>query len=134
MSHKPAPHTTPVDTDPTRSEIAHHDHDHGAAHGTVKSYLTGFVLSVVLTAIPFALTMLHMLPVGSLVPVLIGVGVVQILVHLYFFLHMNASSSQVWNNSAFVFALIVVGILVVGSLWVMYHLNSNMMPGMMPSD
>ncbi len=46
---------------------------------------------------------------------------------------MNGSSSQGWNLTAFVFTLIVVAILVVGSLWVMYHLNANMMPGVMPS-
>jgi cytochrome o ubiquinol oxidase operon protein cyoD len=36
--------------------------------------------------------------------------------------------------AAFVFTIIIVAILVVGSLWVMYHMNANMMPGMMPSD
>jgi cytochrome o ubiquinol oxidase operon protein cyoD len=98
----------------------------------VGSYLFGFVLSVVLTAIPFAMVMMHLLPVATLVPVILGVGVVQIVIHLVYFLHMNTSSSQGWNNAAFVFTLIIVGILVVGSIWVMYHLNSNMMPGMMP--
>ena len=123
---KPTGHVAkPVDID------AHHAHDdHG--HGTVGSYLFGFVLSVVLTAIPFATVMMHMLPVATLVPVIIGIGVVQIVVHLIYFLHMNTSSGQLWNNAAFVFTLIIVGILVVGSIWVMYHLNSNMMPGMMP--
>ncbi len=125
------PHTHPVAIDQTHAEAAHHG-DHG--HGSAKSYLIGFVAAAVLTAIPFALTMLHILPAATLVPVIVGIGVVQILVHLVFFLHMNTSSSQVWNNAAFVFAVLIVGILIVGSLWVMYHLNVNMMPGMMPSD
>ncbi len=126
--HHPASHgtTTPVDA------VDGHDSHGGASHGTVKSYITGFLLSVILTAIPFALTMAHMMSVATLIPVLVGVGVVQILVHLYYFLHMNTSSSQVWNNAAFVFTVIVVGILVIGSLWVMFHLNSNMMAGGMP--
>ena len=129
------PHTKPVDSDQSPAEVAHHDAHHDTAgHGTTKSYLIGFVLSVILTAIPFGLTMAHALPAHSLVPILVAVGVVQILVHLYFFLHMNTSSSQVWNNAAFVFTVIIVGILVIGSLWVMYHLNANMMPGMMPTD
>ncbi|ESQ84905.1 hypothetical protein AEAC466_07555 [Asticcacaulis sp. AC466] len=127
------PHTKPVDIDQSKSELAHHEHhDDGAGHGTVKSYLIGFILSVILTGIPFALTMMHILPSSSLVPVILVLGIVQILVHLYFFLHMNASSSQVWNNAAFVFTLIIVGILVIGSIWVMFHLNHNMMPGMAP--
>ncbi len=129
---KPTGHVTkPVNVNSTHSDAAHHDH-HEGGHGTVQSYLIGFVLSVVLTAVPFAMVMMHMLPVITLVPVIIGIGVIQILVHLFFFLHMNTSSGQVWNNAAFVFTLIIVGILIVGSIWVMYHLNHNMMPGMMP--
>ncbi len=130
-----APHTKPVDIDQSLSEAAHHDAHHDTAgHGTVKSYVIGFILSVILTAIPFGLTMAHMLPASSLIPVVVAIGVVQILVHLYFFLHMNTSSSQMWNNAAFIFTVLIVGILVVGSLWVMYHLNTNMMPGMMPVE
>lgn len=106
----------------------------GAGHATVKSYLTGFVLSVLLTAVPFALVMMHAASATILIPTVIGIGIVQIAVHLVCFLHMNRSSSQLWNNAAFAFAVIVVGILVVGSLWIMYHLNMNMMPGMTPVD
>lgn len=113
-----------------------HSHEHhgdsGAAHATVSSYIVGFVLSIILTAIPFGMVMAHAAPVSILVPVIFGLGVVQILVHLVCFLHMKRSSSQMWNNAAFVFAVIVVGILVAGSLWIMYHMNANMMPGMMP--
>ncbi|ESQ79479.1 cytochrome o ubiquinol oxidase subunit IV [Asticcacaulis benevestitus] len=128
-------HTKPVDIDQSHAEVAHNDAHHDTAgHGTVKSYLIGFILSVILTAIPFGLTMAHMLPASSLIPVVVAIGVVQILVHLYFFLHMNTSSSQMWNNAAFVFTVLIVGILIVGSLWVMYHLNTNMMPGMMPVE
>jgi cytochrome o ubiquinol oxidase operon protein cyoD len=124
--------TQPVDIDQTAAEAAHHHHEGG--HGTTGSYLTGFALSVVLTAVPFALVMMHLLAVSALIPVIIGIGVVQILVHLFFFLHMNTSSSQVWNNAAFVFTVIIVGILIAGSLWVMFHMNHNMMPGMMPVE
>lgn len=114
-------------------EHPHEGHnDGGAGHGSVKSYLIGFVLSVVLTAIPFGLIMGHVLPAATAIPVIMVLGLVQILVHLVFFLHMNASSAQIWNNAAFVFTLIIVGILIAGSLWIMYHLNMNMMPGMMP--
>jgi len=128
-------HTKPVDIDQTQAEMDDHHAQHdGAGHGTVTSYIIGFFLSVFLTAIPFALTMAHLLPASTLVPVIVAIGVVQILVHLYFFLHMNTSSSQVWNNAAFAFTVIIVGILIAGSLWVMYHLNANMMPGMMPVE
>lgn len=109
-------------------------HTDGAGHGGVGSYLVGFALSVVLTAIPFALVITHAAPAGVLVAAIMTAGIVQIAVHLVFFLHMKRGSDRLWNNAAFVFAVVVVGILIAGSLWIMYHLNSNMMPGMMPVD
>ncbi len=132
---KPTGHVTkPVDVDATQAEAAHaHGHD-GAGHGTVGSYLFGFAAAVVLTVIPFALVMTHALPIASLIPVILGLAVVQVVVHLVYFLHMNTSSSQGWNNAAFIFTVIIVGILIVGSIWVMYHLNTNMMPGMAPVE
>jgi cytochrome o ubiquinol oxidase operon protein cyoD len=111
-----------------------HGQADGAGHGSVRSYVIGFVLSVVLTALPFGLVMSGALPAATAVPICIGLGVVQMIVHLVYFLHMNASSSQSWNMAALVFTVVVVAILVVGSLWVMYHLNMNMMPGMMPTE
>jgi cytochrome o ubiquinol oxidase operon protein cyoD len=130
---KPTGHVAkPVDVDATHAEAAH-AHD-AAGHGTVGSYLTGFVAAVVLTVIPFGLVMMHALPVASLIPVILGLAVVQVVVHLIYFLHMNTSSSQGWNNAAFIFTVIIVGILITGSIWVMYHLNTNMMPGMMPVE
>ena len=106
-------------------------HGDGAGHGSVQSYLIGFGLSVFLTIIPFGLVMSGTVPSATVVPICIGFAVTQIGVHLVYFLHMNTSSSQAWNMAAFVFTIIVVAILVAGSLWVMYHLNINMMPGMM---
>ena len=112
-----------------------HEFDDGVhAAPTVKEYVIGFALSVILTAIPFALVMAHAAAPTVLIPAIIAVGVVQIGVHLKCFLHMKRGSSQLWNNAAFVFAAIIVGILIVGSLWIMYHLNMNMMPGMMPVE
>jgi cytochrome o ubiquinol oxidase subunit IV len=109
-------------------------HGRAAAHGSAKSYLTGFILSVILTAVPFSLVMSGALPAATAVPICIGLGATQMVVHLIYFLHMNAASSRSWNMAAFVFTLIIVLILVVGSLWVMYHLDTNMMPGMMPPE
>ncbi len=118
---------------------AHADHGHGgdghgADHGTLTSYLIGFGLSVVLTVVPFALIMTGALPAATAVPVCMAIGVVQIVVHLIYFLHLNSHSSRSWNMLAFIFTLIVVAIVVGGSLWIMYHLDTNMMPGMMPVE
>jgi cytochrome o ubiquinol oxidase operon protein cyoD len=106
----------------------------GESHGSLASYLTGFTLSVILTAGAFALVMTGALAGSSAIIAVAALAVVQILVHLFCFLHLNGASEQRWNVSAFVFTVVVVAILVGGTLWVMYNANINMMPqmGMMP--
>ena len=110
-----------------------HDHDHDdhveAAHGTMRDYVTGFVLSVILTAIPFWLVMNGVIAsAGMTAAVILGFAVVQIVVHMVYFLHMNARSEGGWNMLALIFTVVLVVIVLSGSLWVMYHLNANMMP------
>lgn len=109
----------------------HDDHEAHEAHGSFKGYMTGFVLSVILTAVPFWLVMESPLASPQLTAFLVvAFAAVQIVVHMIFFLHMNASSEEGWNFMAFVFTLIVVVITIAGTLWVMYHMNTNMMPQM----
>ncbi|WP_417829344.1 cytochrome o ubiquinol oxidase subunit IV [Thalassospira sp.] len=106
-------------------------HDGGAAHGTYKSYVIGFVLSVILTAVPFWLVMDGVLDSKVATALwVVGLGVVQIVVHMVYFLHMNTKSEGGWNMLALIFTIVIVAIAVAGSLWVMYHLNTNMMPQM----
>ena len=105
-----------------------HDHDE-AAHGTLKSYLIGFVLSAVLTAIPFWLVMRHVI-VDSRINTLVimAFGFVQIIVPMHSVLHMNTKSEGGWTFLALVFTVVMVVITLAGSIWVMYHMNGNMMP------
>lgn len=105
-------------------------HGDGASHGSVKSYSIGFILSVILTAIPFGVVMSGSFPTSTSVPICVAAAVVQIVVHLVYFLHMNRESSRSWNFVAFAFTVVVVAILIAGSMWIMYHLDQNMMPGM----
>lgn len=113
------------------THAGHHDvHDSGAAHGTLKSYMTGFVLSAVLTAIPFWLVMNGTIENKQVTGfVIMALAAIQIVVHMIYFLHMNTKSESGWIMMALVFTIIIVVITLSGSLWVMYHLNANMMPG-----
>lgn len=106
----------------------HDDHDAGQDHGGYRSYLTGFILSAVLTAAPFALVMTGALPAATTGALVVGFAVVQIVVQMIYFLHMNPRSEGGWNMLALLFTLIIVVIVISGSLWVMHHLNANMMP------
>jgi cytochrome o ubiquinol oxidase operon protein cyoD len=110
---------------------AHHAHSHGhdAGHGTLRSYMIGFVASIILTAIPFWLVMGGVFESKLLTAFFVmGLGAVQIVVHMIFFLHMNSRSEGGWTLMALIFTIVIVGITLAGSLWVMHHLNANMMP------
>ncbi|MGN6268757.1 MAG: cytochrome o ubiquinol oxidase subunit IV [Sphingomonas sp.] len=108
-------------------------HDHTEAHGTFKGYVTGFVLSVILTAVPFWLVMDHVFASpGWTVATILLLAAVQIFVHMIYFLHMNTRSEGGWSMMALIFTLVMVIITLAGSIWVMYHLRVNMMP-MTPS-
>jgi cytochrome o ubiquinol oxidase operon protein cyoD len=110
----------------------HEEHHLHADHGSFKSYVTGFLLSVILTAIPFWLVMGEVFESSGITAIVIlGFAAVQIVVHMVYFLHMNTESEGGWSMLALIFTLMLVVITLAGSIWVMYHLNHNMMPGMM---
>lgn len=105
-----------------------HDHNSaGAAHGNVKQYTIGFIISVLLTVIPFGMVMAGGFSRGLLVTVIAITAVAQILIQLVYFLHMNSSSEQRWNVIAFVYTILTIAILLVGSVWIMNYLHFNMM-------
>lgn len=107
-----------------------HDEDH-ADHGSLKSYAIGFVLSVILTAIPFLLVMGKGFDSSRVTAlVVLGFAAVQIVVHMIYFLHMNTRAEGGWSMLALLFTGVLLVIMLSGSIWVMYHLNTNMMPGM----
>ncbi|CAG69201.1 MULTISPECIES: cytochrome o ubiquinol oxidase subunit IV [Acinetobacter] len=105
-----------------------HDHNSaGASHGNFKQYTIGFILSVVLTIIPFGMVMAGGFGRGLLMTVIGITAVAQVLVQLVFFLHMNTSSEQRWNLIAFIYTVLCIAILLVGSVWIMNYLHFNMM-------
>jgi cytochrome o ubiquinol oxidase operon protein cyoD len=110
----------------------HGDHgDGGATHLTLRGYVTGFFAAVFLTAIPFWLVMGKTFDSGTTAAVILAFAAVQIVVHMIYFLHMDAKSEGGWNLLALLFTVMLVVIALSGSLWVMYHLNHNMMPASM---
>lgn len=110
-----------------------HDHEFLSTHeGSLKSYLTGFVLAAILTIIPFWLVLDHV--IGNrmgLILVILILAAVQILVHIFFFLHLSPRAEGGWNLLSLLFAAVLVIIVLGASIWSMYQENENMMPGMM---
>ena len=112
----------------------HADHGHGhdahAVHYSAKDYTIGFVLAVILTVIPFWLVMGNVLDPSMTRYVIMGFAGVQVVVHMIYFLHMNSKSEGGWNMMALILTIVLLGIILAGSIWVMHHMNVNMMPGM----
>ena len=108
-----------------------HDHHGGAARGSRRGYWIGFILSVLLTAPAFGLVMSGVITDPRVTAgIVMALAMVQIVVHMIYFLHMNTKSENGWTMLALIFTAIIVLIVIAGSLWVMYHMNLNMMPGM----
>jgi len=90
----------------------HHD-DHGDHHGDVgphsslRDYTIGFVLSVILTAIPFWLVMAKVIADRNTAVLVLGAfAVVQILVHMVYFLHMNGKVEGGWTMLSTIFTVV----------------------------
>ncbi|MDB6052026.1 MAG: cyoD 1 [Pseudomonas sp.] len=99
----------------------------GSSHGSSRSYQIGFILSLILTFIPFGLAMYPLLsrPV-TLWTVVIAAGV-QVVAHLAYFLHLNTSDEQRWNRVALFFSVIIILLMVGLSLWIMDSIHHNML-------
>ena len=109
----------------------------GESHASVKSYLVGFVLSVILTAIPFGLVMNqghHGFGAETVLAAILLLAVVQVFVHIVYFLHMDRSAEQRWNVLAFSFTILILVIVVAGSVWIMHNATSNMEHAMTPTS
>jgi cytochrome o ubiquinol oxidase operon protein cyoD len=106
-----------------------HKHD---AHGSLKTYVIGFALSLILTVLSFGCVMSGSVPPHLVVPGIVAFCIAQLLVQLAFFLHLSAAPGQRDNLSIGVFTLLIIAIVVVGSLWVMHNMNAYMMPSSLP--
>jgi cytochrome o ubiquinol oxidase subunit IV len=94
----------------------------------VLGYLIGFILSVLLTAASFGLLGTQLIWAPGIPVALAVLAVAQMGVHLVFFLHINSGPDHGNNILALAFGVLIVAIIISGSLWIMYHLNHNMMP------
>ncbi len=92
-----------------------------------RPYVTGFVFALVLTGIPFGLVVADLL---SRLTTLVGIAVlalVQVVVHLRYFLHLDLKATPRENLLALAFAAVLICIMIGGSLWIMLDLNARMM-------
>jgi cytochrome o ubiquinol oxidase operon protein cyoD len=104
------------------------DHSSEAhSHGSVKSYIIGFIWSVILTGIPFWMVMTEAFDKGPTYITIVLLAVVQIFVHLKYFLHLDFSEQGKLDTYSFIFAAVVIVMVVALSVWIIYASNAMMM-------
>ena len=98
-----------------------------------KTYITGFILSITLTLIAYFLVVDRLLSEMNLTNTVLLLALLQFLVQIYFFLHIGSEKGPRWNLAVLASTLSIIFIVIGGSLWIMHHLNYNMMPSEMDS-
>jgi cytochrome o ubiquinol oxidase subunit IV len=107
---------------------------HDASHVSLTSYLIGFGGSLVLTAFSFAAVMSGVIPPSMVLPTITVLAIVQLVVQLFFFMHLGTAPEQRSNTVIFVLTLLLIATIVAGSLWVIHNANVNMMPMQMSPE
>ena len=92
-----------------------------------KSYVVGYVLAIVLTAIPFGIVAFGLLSYQATFVVIAVLAVIQVVVHLGFFLHISLSRTPRENVLVLGFAAVLIFIMIGGTLWIMFDLYHRMM-------
>jgi len=108
-----------------------HDSGHDHAHGSLKRYMIGTILSLVLTLASFGVVMSHGVAPEAGLAAIVVLCVAQLVVQLVYFLHIGAARSQRANTGIFVCTAFLIAVIVGLSLWVMHNANVNMMPTQM---
>jgi cytochrome o ubiquinol oxidase subunit IV len=102
--------------------------EHPTLRSELRGYLIGLGLAALLTAASFWALDEHVIYGPGIVMALIVFGLAQVGVHLVFFLHLTTSPDNTNNALALAFGVLIVSLVFFGSIWVMYHMNHNMIP------
>ena len=94
----------------------------------IRGYLVGLVLATLLTCVSFYIARSTIVWQPSIPIALSVLALAQMGVHLVFFLHITSGPDSVNNVMALAFGLLIVILLVFGSLWIITHLDHNVMP------
>jgi len=116
--------------DPERLDAAPGDEglDRQEAPEGVRSYLIGLGLATLLTVVSFFIARTTLVWEPSIPVALAVLAIAQMGVHLVFFIHITTGPDNVNNVLALAFGVLIVLLVIAGSLWIMAHMNHNMMP------
>jgi cytochrome o ubiquinol oxidase operon protein cyoD len=113
-----------MDADSSPGDEAVQEHD---VQG-VQTYLIGLGLAALLTVMSFFIVGTTLVWAPSIPIALSVLAIAQMGVHLVFFLHITTGPDNVNNVMALAFGVLIVLLVIAGSLWIMAHMNHNMMP------
>lgn len=95
----------------------------------LRSYTIGYAFSIFLTFVAFGLTMKHVdsghyfISHEMIIPVILGLALIQLVIQLIFFLHVLKEDKPKWNLLFFIGTFGLVFLLVAASLVIMNNLN-----------
>jgi cytochrome o ubiquinol oxidase operon protein cyoD len=92
-----------------------------------KPLFLGFVFSIIFMLGAYRIIIHSHLKYHWLLFTVIGLGILQIIAQLVFFLHLGLETKPRWNIAMFIYTILLVLALVIGSLWIMQNLNYNLM-------
>jgi len=109
------------------SKTSHHLPDHPKGdHGTMHSYIIGFLLSLLFTAIPYYLVVSKSVTGTALLATILGIAVLQMAIQIFFFLHLGRGPKPLYNVVFFVSTVGIILVVVLGSIFIMDNLQYNM--------
>ena len=111
-----------------RADLAPGDEEEASIGSRLLGYVAGLGLAILLTATSFFVAGTDLVWQPSIPVAIIVLAIAQMGVHLVFFLHITTGADNTNNILALAFGLLIVFLVIGGSLWIMSHLNQNMMP------
>jgi len=119
-------------TEIERDHLEYEEDDRGGASdehsARVGTYLLGLALAILLTVASFWVAKTNLIYGPGIPMALATLAVAQMGIHLVFFLHLTTAPDNTNNILALAFGLLIVGLVIFGSVWIMAHLNHNLMP------
>lgn len=104
----------------------HHTTSSRNEHRTTQSYIIGFLLSLVFTVIPYSLVVQKLLTGTTLLIAILVIAVLQMLVQIFFFLHLGRGPKPLYNIAFFAFTASTIIVVVGGSIFIMNNLYAHM--------
>jgi cytochrome o ubiquinol oxidase operon protein cyoD len=114
--------------DDSAYDVAPGDEEEGDIRSRVLGYVIGLGLAILFTATSFFVAGTNLVWEPSIPVAIVVLAIAQMGIHLVFFLHITTGADNTNNVLALAFGVLIVIFVVGGSLWIMDHLNHNMMP------